>query len=225
MQFFGWFDNNENIYPSMEYVKYGDLSRLIASQTVSERISSDITRQLLEGLKIMHAHKFCHRDLKPQNILVASLSPIRVKITDFGVSKRAVDGTSFQTQVGTSSYMAPEVWGFLDCDTSIYTCSADIWSLGCLIHTMITGGPPFPKTKSLINYIQHRISFPENELIEKEISLAAIRFIKNLVMPQPKDRLNADEALKDQWYIVGEGEKRLTREIKRLTREIEEGKE
>lgn len=121
VQFFGWFDNNENIYLSMEYVKYGDLSRLIANQTMSERTSSDITRQLLEGLKIMHANKVCHRDLKPQNILVASLSPIKVKITDFGVSKRAVDGPSFQTQVGTSSYMAPKVWGFLDYDTSIYT--------------------------------------------------------------------------------------------------------
>lgn len=83
---------------------------------------------------------------------------------------------------------------------------------------MITGGPPFPKTKSLINYIQHRISFPENELVEKEISLAAIRFIKNLVMPQLKDRLNAHEALKDQWFLVEE-------ENKRLTREIKEGKE
>lgn len=62
---------------------------------MTEKQAKDISRQLLEGLKTMHEDVFCHRDLKPQNIFVTSLSPLVVEISEFGVSKRAVDSTAF----------------------------------------------------------------------------------------------------------------------------------
>lgn len=55
----------------MEYIENGDLGsylkrRKIAGGPIPEDDTRSITRQLLEGLKIMHAKNFCHRDLKPQ---------------------------------------------------------------------------------------------------------------------------------------------------------------
>lgn len=66
VQFFGWWDERDNIYFAMEYVGGGDLMALILENDLSEDDAKTITRQLLEGLQVMHAKGFCHRDLKPQ---------------------------------------------------------------------------------------------------------------------------------------------------------------
>lgn len=49
----------------MEYIEYGDLAKLINESNMTEDDAKIITRQLLEGLKVMHENSFCHRDLKP----------------------------------------------------------------------------------------------------------------------------------------------------------------
>lgn len=49
----------------MEYIEHGDLAKLINESNMTESDAKVITRQLLEGLKVMHENNFCHRDLKP----------------------------------------------------------------------------------------------------------------------------------------------------------------
>jgi serine/threonine protein kinase len=65
VEFFGWFEDKENVYLAMEYFPLGTLDNFI-----NDRLSEDDTRkislQLLEGLCIMHEEGFTHRDLKPQ---------------------------------------------------------------------------------------------------------------------------------------------------------------
>lgn len=140
-----------------------------------------------------------------QNILIVSLSPIVVKITDFSISKQAGDGTAVRTVAGTSSYIAPEIWGFLSIETSVYTSAVDIWSLGCLIHAIITKMTPFPRPRKLIDYTLGRISFP-TRLIQKKATWTAIKFITSLMMPHPEERPTAEQALNDPWFSVKEHE-------------------
>ncbi|CUS11452.1 unnamed protein product, partial [Tuber aestivum] len=122
----------------MEYLEEGDLTRHIGTPLPQE-IVNDISKQILEGLEIMHQQGIAHRDLKPANIFVVSMSPVWVKLGDFGISKRilAQDTTSFHTRVSTPMYSAPEVLGLdSNSETSDYTNSVDIWSLGCVIYEL-----------------------------------------------------------------------------------------
>ena len=130
----------------MEYVKYGDLQSHM-NTPIPEVQSKVVTAQLLHGLKLMHQEKFTHRDLKPHNIFVVETQPyFWVKIGDFGITKRITnDQTTLKTEIGTLDYLAPEVLGYVDEETSQYTNSVDIWSLGCACHRLLTMSPPFPK--------------------------------------------------------------------------------
>ena len=78
-----------------------------------------------------------HRDLKPANILLTSEG--EVKLSDFGVSKQ-LNGTHAMamTQVGTTSYMAPER---LQGDE--YSYASDVWSVGVIVLEALRGAHPF----------------------------------------------------------------------------------
>ncbi|KAL0631186.1 hypothetical protein Q9L58_009953 [Maublancomyces gigas] len=102
----GWYENEKSIFLAIEYIKYGDLSDYITDDTRAD--AKEITAQVVEGLVVLHAEGICHRDLKPQNILVASRDPLWVKIADFGTSKRSAN-TALRTMCGTQGYMAPEL--------------------------------------------------------------------------------------------------------------------
>ena len=65
MELHGWFDDDARVFFAMEYFKHGDLQDFMNSP-LPELDVGTITRQLLEGLKVMHRHGFTHRDLKPQ---------------------------------------------------------------------------------------------------------------------------------------------------------------
>lgn len=66
MQFFGWYENAEKIFLAMEYVQHGDLGEYIKNRDKAKINAREITRQLLEGLEVLHEKGICHRDLKPQ---------------------------------------------------------------------------------------------------------------------------------------------------------------
>lgn len=82
----------------------------------------EILRQCLMGLEFLHARNIMHRDIKPDNIVLKSHSPILVKLVDFGL---AIERKYVSQEVGTIIYCAPEMWG-----GAPYTCAVDIWFLG-----------------------------------------------------------------------------------------------
>ena len=95
------------------------ISFKLASQQFLEAVASGIFKQILSGINYLHLSGVCHRDLKPNNILVSNDAKI-VKITDFNVSKftekkSKYSGLSTQnykmwTHTGTIAFTAPEVF-------------------------------------------------------------------------------------------------------------------
>jgi eukaryotic-like serine/threonine-protein kinase len=136
-----------------EYIEGADLGERLNSLfwTLDPYLCAHALHHLAKGLAAVHREGVTHRDLKPKNIMVSrDLNLSIIKITDFGVAKMAeaeikegvADGDATlasQTVVGAIPYMAPEVLRNRD-DVST---SADIWSLGAIVYSLLTGELPF----------------------------------------------------------------------------------
>ena len=97
------------------------------------------TYQIARGLIYLHESGVCHRDIKPQNLLVDAHTHT-VKICDFGSAKRLVSGEANVAYICSRYYRAPElIFGSTD-----YTNVIDVWSLGCVMAELILGQPVFP---------------------------------------------------------------------------------
>ena len=116
-------------------------------ETLKERIARgplvlddaiDFATQVGQGLAEAHAAGIVHRDIKPANLLIATGGV--VKFLDFGLAKLAgTEGvTQTGTTVGTVAYMSPEQARGEEVDHR-----TDIWSLGVVLHEMLTGLQPF----------------------------------------------------------------------------------
>ena len=96
----------------MEYVPGGDLSVYLNTVgMMPERSGQLVASQVSSALSYLHALRIVHRDIKPDNILIAQQDPIQVKLSDFGLSKVVKDEETFlKTFCGTLLYCAPEVY-------------------------------------------------------------------------------------------------------------------
>lgn len=98
--------------------------------------------QIVSGVKYLHDHRIIHRDLKLGNLFLND--DLHVKIGDFGLATRIeYDGERKKTLCGTPNYIAPEIL-----NKKGHSYEVDIWSIGCVMYTLLVGQPPF-ETKSL----------------------------------------------------------------------------
>lgn len=110
-----------------------DRSRLPATE------ARDIAVQVCAGLAAAHARGLVHRDVTPGNILFAGVGT--VKLTDFGIAHGVPNAflTGAGLVSGTPAFMSPEQIRGSELDGR-----SDLYSLGCCLHLMLTGLPPFP---------------------------------------------------------------------------------
>ena len=92
-------------------------------------------KSLFQAINHCHAQNIVHRDIKPDNIMITANNTVR--LIDFGLSKASKGNKQLQTVAGTPYYMAPEVL------EGNYGDKADIWSLGVLMYTLVSGYLPF----------------------------------------------------------------------------------
>jgi serine/threonine protein kinase len=129
-----------------------------------------------------------------------------IKLGDFGISKRVInDETALRTEIGTPSYLAPEVVPTEDSvGQSSYTNAVDMWSLGCVMYWVLTRAVPFSAREPaiLINFIRDGSLFPIEKLHDARVSDEAIDFLKQLIVVQPLARMSAAKALEHPWLGV-----------------------
>ena len=95
--------------------------------------------QLFRSLAYIHSQGICHRDIKPQNLLLDPESGI-LKLCDFGSAKHLVRGEPNVSYICSRYYRAPElIFGATD-----YTTNIDVWSAGCVFTELMLGQPIFP---------------------------------------------------------------------------------
>lgn len=129
---------DDHAYLAMEYLGAGSLSERL-TQPLPPAVVRDYTRQIGSALGAIHAAGILHRDLKPGNIMFRDASSLA--LIDFGLAKQirlhaAITGTG---QIfGTPYYMSPEQGHAEPTDER-----SDLYSLGCIVHEMLTGERPF----------------------------------------------------------------------------------
>jgi serine/threonine protein kinase/Tol biopolymer transport system component len=143
--------NHPNICAIYEIGETGDgamfiVMALCEGETLCDRIDDGplpvpeavgIALQIAGGLARAHERGIVHRDVKPSNVI---LSPDGVKLVDFGIAK-LIDHSRLTltgTAMGTAAYMSPEQF-----EGEAVDARTDVWSLGVVIHEMVTGRPPF----------------------------------------------------------------------------------
>jgi serine/threonine protein kinase len=137
----------------MEFVPSVSLADRLAEQgSLPVADVASIGRQVADALAAAHGAGIVHRDVKPGNVLLAEDGT--AKLTDFGISRAAGDGTVTATGVlaGTPAYLAPEVVQGQDADFR-----SDVFSLGATLYAAVEGGPPFGLTDNPIAML-HKIA-------------------------------------------------------------------
>ncbi|KAH3668173.1 hypothetical protein OGAPHI_001927 [Ogataea philodendri] len=211
------YEDHENYYLVMELVPGGDLMDFVASYgSVGEAAGREIAKQILQAIEYVHSKGISHRDLKPDNILIAHDDPVTVKVTDFGLAKRQGIASIMKTFCGTLAYLAPEVitgkygnslnvskkryMGKGRVFEDSYSNKVDMWSIGCLVFVILTAHLPFSGStqETLFKNITHG-NYHESLLKENGISLEGRDFVNRLLETDVSLRLDARQALQHPW--------------------------
>ncbi|PWZ09521.1 Shaggy-related protein kinase GSK1 [Zea mays] len=152
--------------------------------------------QLFRGLAYIHnVPGVCHRDVKPQNVLVDPLTH-QVKLCDFGSAKVLVPGEPNISYICSRYYRAPElIFGATE-----YTTSIDIWSAGCVLAELLLGQVLGTPTREEIrcmnpNYTEFRFpqikAHPWHKIFHKRMPPEAIDLASRLLQYSPSLRCSA----------------------------------
>ncbi|KAE8386286.1 kinase-like domain-containing protein [Aspergillus alliaceus] len=221
VQYIDHHEHDRWIYIIMEYVPGGELSTYLQTiGKIPEDMVRTIARQVLHALQYLHKRRITHRDIKPDNILISSLDPLRVKLSDFGLSKVVQEETFLKTFCGTLLYCAPEVYPEYDSyrrgevrkrrrlgdpppKTSPYSQSVDMWSLGAVLYHIVSGVPPYmgrgdDRGAQMLRTIM--TTDADFDLLRNEgVSEEGIDFVTRLLNRDPQARPTEQECFQHPW--------------------------
>ncbi|XP_055541768.1 ovarian-specific serine/threonine-protein kinase Lok isoform X2 [Wyeomyia smithii] len=206
----------ESVYMVLEYMKGGDLlSRIIRNKRLQEKTAKIFFLQMCHAVKYLHEKGITHRDLKPDNILLEKEDEITLlKVSDFGLSKFVEQDSVMRTICGTILFVAPEV--LATGGIGSYTKKVDIWSLGVVLFTMLSGKMPFSDsygTPAVEQIKRARFNFSDESW--KPISSAAKNLIYKILTVDPKNRPTLDEILGSAWLRDRDAVAQVERLIKK----------
>uniref|UniRef100_A0A673B232 non-specific serine/threonine protein kinase n=1 Tax=Sphaeramia orbicularis TaxID=375764 RepID=A0A673B232_9TELE len=179
------YETDHDIVLLLEYAAGGE----IFDHCVSEEL-------LPEGVHHLHQSNLVHLDLKPQNILLTSLSPPGdIKIVDFGLARRLGAVGELREILGTPEYVAPEILNY-----EPITTATDLWSVGVIAYMLVTGESPFvgdDKQETYLNVSQVNVDYSREAF--SRVSELAVDFIRKLLVKAPEDRPSAAECMSHPW--------------------------
>ncbi|SMR42735.1 unnamed protein product [Zymoseptoria tritici ST99CH_1E4] len=214
-----------HLYIVMEFVPCGDLQQHLAEHgALSESVAKQMASQVFDALSYLHTKNITHRDIKPDNILIATLEHdnFQIKLSDFGLSKVVKDNDTFlKTFCGTLLYCAPEVFPHYDAHVAgkgtkrrkdtpptknfhSYSQAVDIWSFGAVLWYSLCHKPPFEgvadKTgRGMFDKIM-MTPLDAADLVRQGVTDAAVALLVQMLNTDPAARPSAQYCLQHEWF-------------------------
>uniref|UniRef100_A0A3Q0S6F3 Serine/threonine-protein kinase PLK n=1 Tax=Amphilophus citrinellus TaxID=61819 RepID=A0A3Q0S6F3_AMPCI len=192
VKFSHYFEDQENIYIFLELCSRKSLAHIWkARHTLTEPEVRYYLRQIISGLKYLHSRGILHRDLKLGNFFINENMELR--LGDFGLAaKLETVEQRKKTICGTPNYLAPEVL-----NRQGHGTESDVWSLGCVMYTLMCGNPPFEtldlkETYKCIKEVRYNLP--------NTLSPAAQKLISGILQKNPSDRLTLDQILNHEFF-------------------------
>ncbi len=181
----GYDSESRRYYEVMEEIKFGNMSEV--KDVVLKNVKSFI-KQLIDALELLNQKKLLHLDLKPSNILIRSLEPFDVVLSDFGMVTDTSLLKSTKDIKGTETYWAPEA------SLGNTTEKSDYWSLGIVLYELLLGMHPYRKMDEINRKLL--LNFQEIPIEEDELSYEETMLLKGLLTKDPLKRWGFNEVNK-----------------------------
>ncbi len=191
-------DEKENlVYFIMAFIDGETLgARITARGRLAVSEARTILRQVADALAYAHARGVIHRDIKPDNILIA-LDDGRAVVTDFGIARAADDTTGTKltatgVAIGTPAYMSPE-----QCTGErAVDGRSDLYSLGVVMYYALAGTPPFAGTNTAALLVKHLTERPRPlRDVRGDVPADLAAIIMRLLEKNPGDRFQDAQAV------------------------------
>uniref|UniRef100_G3WLS5 Ribosomal protein S6 kinase n=1 Tax=Sarcophilus harrisii TaxID=9305 RepID=G3WLS5_SARHA len=193
----------------MELLNGGELfERIKKKKHFSETEASYIMRKLVSAVSHMHDVGVVHRDLKPENLLFTDENDnLEIKVIDFGFARlKPPDNQPLKTPCFTLHYAAPELLNH-----NGYDESCDLWSLGVILYTMLSGQVPFQshdKSLTCTSAVEIMKKIKKGDFSFegeswKNVSQEAKDLIQGLLTVDPNKRLKMSGLRYNEWLQDG----------------------
>uniref|UniRef100_A0A3Q1AIX7 non-specific serine/threonine protein kinase n=1 Tax=Amphiprion ocellaris TaxID=80972 RepID=A0A3Q1AIX7_AMPOC len=195
VQLFEVIETEKTLYLIMEYASGGEVfDYLVAHGRMKEKEARAKFRQIVSAVHYCHQKNIVHRDLKAENLLLDADS--NIKIADFGFSNEFTEGSKLDTFCGSPPYAAPELFQGKKYDGP----EVDIWSLGVILYTLVSGSLPFDgqNLKELRERVlrgKYRVPF--------YMSTDCEGILRRFLVLNPAKRCSLEQIMKDKWINVG----------------------
>ena len=170
-------------YLAMEFVEGQPLSDLLKSGPLTFESTLNLLQRLAGGLSAAHQHGIVHRDISPDNILVAKRDVSLAKVIDFGIARstRNNDGTIIGSGfAGKFNYVSPEQLGLFGGEV---TAKSDIYSLGLVIAECLSG-QPINMGGTQFEVLEKRRRVPDLDALDPRLR----PLVNWMLQPDPHDR-------------------------------------
>jgi serine/threonine protein kinase len=206
-------DEGAGLYIIMEYVPIGDLQDYLQTYGLLEEPAARLMAyQTLKALRYLHRKKIIHRNISPDNILIANTNPWTIKLSGFGLSTVVKNNETFpETFCGTLLYCAPEVFPYYNEYIAKqgtkrrrgYSQSVDIWSFAAVLWFALCGKAPF---EGIVHKIGKKMfdriigtQLDVSPLRARGISEAATDLLCQMLNTNPSERPSETECLQHPW--------------------------
>ncbi|KAK6107281.1 Ankyrin repeats (3 copies) family protein [Brugia pahangi] len=196
IKLFEVYETSSDVILVLELVSGGELFDYVsAKECLGETEAAAFIEQILLAIKHLHDNHIVHLDIKPENVMLRRRGESKIKLIDFGLSRRILPGTVVKDMIGTPEFVAPEVVNY-----EPLSSATDMWALGVVTYILLSGGSPFlgeTRDETFVNISAVNYHFSERYF--EHISPYAKDFISRLFVRDQRKRATVDECLEHPW--------------------------